>query len=85
VAIDWNCVPKIDWLDSFDDQPRWAPRVRRDRLQRDARERRTRLEQIIAMASLPPAEKEPPIKRPLHLIWGAPLRGPARDAEGGGS
>ena len=77
-------VPKIDWFDSFDDQPRWEPRVRRDRLRRDPRDRRTRLEQIIAMASLPPVVQDPPtVKRPLHLIWGPPVRGPMGDAEGG--
>jgi hypothetical protein len=67
-------VPKIDWFDSFDDQPRWEPRPRRDRLHRDPRDRRTRLEQIIAMASLPPVVQEPPVRRPLHLIWGSPTR-----------
>ena len=78
-------MPKIDWFDAFDDQPRWEPRIRRDRLRREARDRRTRLEQIIAMASLPPLVQEPPIKRPLHLIWGQPLRGAAGDAESGSS
>jgi hypothetical protein len=78
-------VPKIDWFDSFDDQPRWEPRIRRDRLRRDPRDRRTRLEQIIAMASLPPLVQEPPLKRPLHLIWGKPVRPAAGDAESGSS
>ncbi|HEY1294024.1 MAG TPA: hypothetical protein VGJ60_13175 [Chloroflexota bacterium] len=68
-------MPKIDWFDNFDDQPRWEPRIRRDRFRRDPRDRRTRLEQIIAMASLPPAtQPEPQVRRPLHLIWGAPVR-----------
>ena len=73
-------VPKIDWFDNFDDQARWEPRIRRDRFRRDPRDRRTRLEQIIAMASLPPAtQPEPPARRPLHLIWGAPVRDRADD------
>jgi len=67
-------VPKIEWFDTFDDQPRWEPRIRRDRFRRDPRDRRTRLEQIIAMAGLPPVAQEPPAHRPLHLIWGAPVR-----------
>jgi hypothetical protein len=72
-------VPKIDWFDSFDDQPRWEPRIRRDRFRRDPRDRRTRLEQIIAMAALPPMGQEQPVRRPLHLIWGTPVR---RSADG---
>ena len=39
---------------------------------RDLRDRRARLDQIIALAASPPLSPEPPIKRPLHLIWGAP-------------
>jgi hypothetical protein len=72
-------VPKIEWFDSFDDQPRWEPRIRRDRFRRDPRDRRTRLEQIIAMASLTPLVPEAPARRPLHLIWGAPVRNPGSD------
>jgi hypothetical protein len=71
-------VPKIDWFDNFDDQPRWEPRIRRDRFRRD---RRTRLEQIIAMASLPPVVSEPAVRRPLHLIWGVPARQPDSDTK----
>jgi len=67
-------VTKIDWFDSFEDQPRWEPRIRRDRFRRDPRDRRTRLEQIIAMTSLPPMVQEPQVRRPLHLIWGRPTR-----------
>jgi hypothetical protein len=67
-------VPKIDWFDNLDDQPRWEPRIRRDRFRRDARDRRTRIEQIIAMAALPPLVQEPAVRRPLHLIWGTPVR-----------
>ncbi|HEY2592595.1 MAG TPA: hypothetical protein VGK33_01700 [Chloroflexota bacterium] len=77
-------MPKIDWFDSFDDQPRWEPRVRRDRFRRDPRDRRTRLEQIIAMTSLPPVTQDPPVRRPLHLIWGAPVRPKAEDDAGPG-
>ena len=76
-------MPKIDWFDAFDDQPRWEPRTHRDRFRRDPRDRRTRLEQIIAMSSLPPLVREPPVKRPLHLIWGPPIRRPTGDAGGG--
>jgi hypothetical protein len=76
-------VPKIDWFDNSDNQPRWEPRPRRERATRELRDRRTRLEQIIAMAAMPPALPEPPIKRPLHLIWGPPVWRPAGDAEGG--
>jgi hypothetical protein len=80
--INLKGVPKIDWFDNFDDQPRWEPRARRDRLHRDPRDRRTRLEQIIAMASFPPPTvQEPPVRRPLHLIWGAPVRGSAVERE----
>jgi hypothetical protein len=75
-------VPKIDWFDSFDDQPRWEPRIRRDRFRRDPRDRRTRLEQIIAMTALPPLTQEQPVRRPLHLIWGAPIRPTATDDGG---
>jgi hypothetical protein len=78
-------VPKIDWFESFDDQPRWEPRVRRDRFRRDPRDRRTRLEQIIAMTSLPPVTQDPPVRRPLHLIWGAPVRPKAEDDAGPGT
>ena len=76
-------MPKIDWFDPYEDESRWEPRIRRDRLRRDPRDRRTRLEQIIAMASLPPVVQDAPVKRPLHLIWGPPVRRPTGDAEGG--
>ena len=76
-------MPKIDWFEPYEDEPRWEPRIRRDRLRRDPRDRRTRLEQIIAMASLPPVVQYAPVKRPLHLIWGSPARPPTGDAEGG--
>jgi hypothetical protein len=77
-------VPKIDWFDNSDDLPRWEPRPRRERLARETRDRRTRLEQIIALASLPPPSSvDLPVKPPLHLIWGAPVRRPAEDAESG--
>jgi hypothetical protein len=65
-------VPKIDWFDDNDDQPRWQPRARRERWPRDLRERRARLDQIIALAAQPPLTPEPPTRRPLHLIWGVP-------------
>jgi len=78
-------VPKIDWFDNFDDQPRWEPRIRRDRFRRDPRDRRTRLEQIIAMTSLPPVTQDPPVRRPLHLIWGTPVRRSAEDAPADGA
>jgi len=71
-------VPKIDWFDDSDDQPRWEPRPRRERTARDPRERRVRLEQIIALAAV--ATSSAPdlaTRRPLHLIWGEPPRGPA--------
>jgi len=73
-------VPKIDWFDDSDDQPRWEPRPRRERTARDPRERRVRLEQIIALAAVS-ASSTPDLatRRPLHLIWGEPLPGPARD------
>jgi len=73
-------VPKIDWFDDSDDQPRWEPRPRRERTTRDPRDRRVRLEQIIALAATAPALPDHPVRRPLHLIWGEPLRGPASDA-----
>ena len=73
-------MPKIDWFDNFDDQPRWEPRIRRDRFRRDPHDRRSRLEQLIAMTQLPPVTQEPPARRPLHLIWGAPVRQPAGGA-----
>ena len=76
-------MPKIEWSDAYDDQPRWEPHMRRERLRRDPRERRSRLEQIIALASWPPVVQEPPIKRPLHLIWGVPVRRSPGDAESG--
>ena len=76
-------MPKIEWFDSFDDQPRWEPRIRRDRFRRDPRDRRARLEQIITMGQLPPVTQEPPVRRPLHLIWGAPVRQVADDAPDG--
>jgi len=72
-------VPKIDWFQDNDNQPHWEPRQKRDRASREARDRRARLEQIIAMASGPPATPEPPIKRPLHLIWGRPQPRPSAD------
>jgi hypothetical protein len=65
-------VPKIDWVGDSDDQPRWEPRLKRDRLPRGTRDRRVRLDQIIAVASLPPPSVDLPAKRPLHLIWGTP-------------
>ena len=74
-------MPKIDWLDDRYDLPRWQPRPRRDRWPRDLRDRRARLDQIIALAASPPLVPEPPIKRPLHLIWGVPIR---RAADGNG-
>jgi hypothetical protein len=80
-------VPKIDWFsDNGDDQPHWEPRPRRERAARDPRDRRARLEQIIAAASLPPSisMSNVPLKRPLHLIWGVPVRGPGGNAEASG-
>jgi hypothetical protein len=77
-------VPKIDWFDNTDDQPRWEPRARRERLPRDLRERRARLDQIIAMASSPPLVPDVATRRPLHLIWGVPMRRPA-DSDTDGS
>ncbi|MBV9578350.1 MAG: hypothetical protein JO057_07160 [Chloroflexi bacterium] len=77
-------MPKIDWFDSFDDQPRWEPRIRRDRFRRDPRDRRARLEQILAMTSLPPVTQDPPVRRPLHLIWGTPVRPSAGDTPADG-
>jgi hypothetical protein len=66
-------VPKIDWFDDGDALPRWEPRPRRNRTPGDPRERRVRLEQIIAMAATtPPTVPDGPIRRPLHLIWGEP-------------
>jgi len=73
-------VPKIDWFDNFDDQPHWEPRIRRDRVRRDPHDRRSRLEQLIAMTQPPSVTQEPSARRPLHLIWGAPVRQPAPDA-----
>jgi len=70
-------MPKIDWFDNTDDQPRWEPRARRERLPRDVRERRARLDQIIAMASSPPLVPDVATRRPLHLIWGLPMRSTA--------
>jgi hypothetical protein len=56
--------------------------MRRDRLPRDVRERRARLDQIIALASSTPQVPDGPTRRPLHLIWGVPKRHPAEsDAE----
>jgi hypothetical protein len=72
-------VPKIDWFDKSDDQPRWEPRPRRERTARDPRDRRLRLEQIIAMAASSPALPDHPVRRPLHLIWGEPQSGPPRE------
>jgi hypothetical protein len=79
-------VPKIDWVDdnNYDNQPRWAPRTRRERASREIRDRRARLEQIIAMAAGPPMLPEPAVRPPLHLIWGRPIARPRGDAEGGG-
>jgi hypothetical protein len=75
-------VPKIDWFDNSDEPPRWEPRPRRERLGREPRDRRARLEQIMAMAALPPpSSADLPVKPPLHLIWGRPVRRPAGDAE----
>jgi len=69
-------VPKIDWVDdnNNENQPRWEPRPRRERAARETRDRRARLEQIIAMAAVPPVLPEPPLRRPLHLIWGPPTK-----------
>jgi len=72
-------VPKIDWFDDRDDQPRWEPRLRRERTGRDTRDRRVRLEQIIALASASPALPDHLVRRPLHLIWGEPLARPTGD------
>jgi hypothetical protein len=72
-------VPKIDWLDDGDNLPRWQPRPRRERWPRDLRDRRARLDQIIALAASPPLVPDPPVKRPLHLIWGVPIRGGAQE------
>ena len=78
-------MPKINWIDdNNDNQARWEPRPRRERAGRETRDRRARLEQIIAMAAAPPMLPEPPVRRPLHLIWGRPIGRPARDAEGSG-
>jgi hypothetical protein len=74
-------VPKIDWFDDNDDQPRWEPRLRRDRAQRDARERRARLFQMGILLPPPPVVPDVPIRRPLHLIWGPPARTP-REPDG---
>jgi hypothetical protein len=74
-------MPKIDWVQDNDNQPRWEPRTRRERTSREARDRRARLEQIIAIASGAPPTPEQPIKRPLHLIWGAPVARPASQTE----
>jgi hypothetical protein len=73
-------VPKIDWFDDSDDQPRWEPRPRRERTARDPRERRVRLEQIIALAAVSRSIPDLPARRPLHLIWGEAPRGPASEA-----
>jgi hypothetical protein len=73
-------VPKIDWFDSFDDQPRWEPRIRRDRLRRDPRDRRWRLEQLMTLTQSAPVTQDPPARRPLHLIWGPPVRPPVDGA-----
>jgi hypothetical protein len=67
-------VPKIDWFDNTDDQPRWEPRPRRERLPRDVRARRARLDQIIALTAATTIAADVPTRRPLHLIWGPPLR-----------
>jgi hypothetical protein len=75
-------VPKIDWFDDRDDQPRWEPRPRRERTTRDPRERRVRLEQIIASAAASPGLPDVSTRRALHLIWGEPLARPATGAEG---
>jgi hypothetical protein len=74
-------VPKIDWLDDDEDQRRWEPRVRRERLPHGVRERRARLEQIIALAAATPVRDAGPTRQPLHLIWGVPVRGPASAGE----
>jgi hypothetical protein len=65
-------MPKIDWFDDAE-QPRWEPRPRRERLSREQRLRRARLEQLIAITANPPLV-EPPGRQPLHLIWGTPVR-----------
>ena len=64
----------MDWFDADDDEPRWERRPRRDHVRHELRDRRLRIEQIIAMASLPPAVHDAPVRRPLHLIWGPPVR-----------
>jgi hypothetical protein len=74
-------VPKIDWLDDDEDQRRWEPRLRRERLPRGPRERRARLEQIVALAATPPLHDAGPTRQPLHLIWGVPVRRPANPGE----
>jgi len=74
-------VPKIDWSDERDDQPRWESRPRRDRTARDPRDRRVRLEQIIALAASAPSLPDLPVRQPLHLIWGKPLPRSAGDAD----
>jgi hypothetical protein len=66
-------VPKIDWIDDGDDQPRSEPRPRRERLKGEALDRRTRFQLAIAVAASPPYVADLPVKLPLHLIWGAPI------------
>jgi len=79
-------VPRIDWVDdnNYDNLPRWEPRPRRERAFRQIHDQRARLEQIIAMAAVPPVLPEPPVRRPLHLIWGRPIARPRGDSESGG-
>jgi hypothetical protein len=67
-------VPKIDWYADGDDQPRWQPRPRRDRMQRDPRIRRASFDGIIAAAAQAPFVPNLAARRPLHLIWGTPIR-----------
>ena len=40
-------MPKIDWVQDNDNQPRWEPRQRRERTSREARDRRARLEGFV--------------------------------------
>ena len=64
-------MPKIDWVDDWDDRPRLEPRPRRERALREARERRARLFQMGILAPpTPPIVPDLPVRRPLHLIWG---------------
>ncbi len=71
-------MPKIDWSDDDNYQPRWEPRYRpprRDRLSRPPRP----VFPASSSDSLPLILRQPlldqdavPARRPLHLIWGEP-------------